>query len=953
MRAAFVEPPNPYRPAPFWSWNDDLDETRLLEQIDAMHAAGCGGFFMHSREGLCTEYLGPEWIRLVRLCIERAAGLGMQAWLYDEDKWPSGFAGGSVPRQNPEWRHRFLVLAHEIPYAPDTREFARFEREGKTWIVVEVPGADGMEWFNGTSYTDLANSEVTRAFLDSTHEVYARACGEHFGATVPGIFTDEPGFAHLFTGPEGALPWSRGLEARFFGEKEYRLHERAEALFFKVPGYRRVRFDFFDVLTRQFVEGFSRQYHEWCREHGLILTGHFMREDRLADQTSWIGAAMPHYEYMDWPGVDHLGRCTSLRTTQMQVASAASQLGKDRVLCETFGASGQNLSLMHIKWIVNFHAALGITFINPHLLAYSLRGARKRDYPPTLSPHQPWWPHFRKVTDYTARLCTILSQGTRHCEVLVLHPISSAWAEFKPGTASNPVIEEINDALDTLLEAFANRHIDCELGDETILAEHGRIVDGRFRVGLQDYRVVVVPRGHVWKRSTLSLLRAWMETGGCVFAIGDDQWLKEGEHDFEAATLRSRATSFDPSQEQDWRTLARLIDRPVRLIDEKSGEEARFGLLHLRKAEFGDVLFLANDSEKSSRHAILEWETAGHVSFWDPETGELKSPGVEMAKGTVRIALDLPAAGSVLLVSSSQKQDTPTCTLATETSSGIQTIDGPWKVERRDPNALIVDGCEILGESMWVYDALEFARKRVGIGSPLRVTYRFVAESSLPLDLVCELPEDFQLAVNGKPIDPAERIRGSWIDPAFQRFDLSGLTRPGENTVVLEGVLQEFTEIEPVFVIGDFGVFTGDRTHYRIGTERREVQGEDLTREGYPFFAGRIVLEKAFDWNEAETAEGVLMSFDHLDAIAVCLHLNGAALEPLLWPPYRRNVSKWLRAGSNTLRIELSTSLHNLLGPHHGGHELPWVGPWMWSGEDESYVTVPVGFRGLRLIQSK
>ena len=86
------------RPAPFWSWNDKLDEAELRRQIREMAAKGWGSYFMHSRVGLVTGYLSDEWMRLVNACAEEAAKTGTYAWLYDEDKWPSGMPGNCRAR---------------------------------------------------------------------------------------------------------------------------------------------------------------------------------------------------------------------------------------------------------------------------------------------------------------------------------------------------------------------------------------------------------------------------------------------------------------------------------------------------------------------------------------------------------------------------------------------------------------------------------------------------------------------------------------------------------------------------------------------------------------------------------------------------------------------------------------------------------------------------------------
>ena len=94
----FGNPPASSRGAPFWAWNDRLDKGRLRRQLEVFKRMGMGGAFMHPRTGLDTEYLGDEFMDCVAACVEKAEELGMSAWLYDEDRWPSGYGGGLVTR---------------------------------------------------------------------------------------------------------------------------------------------------------------------------------------------------------------------------------------------------------------------------------------------------------------------------------------------------------------------------------------------------------------------------------------------------------------------------------------------------------------------------------------------------------------------------------------------------------------------------------------------------------------------------------------------------------------------------------------------------------------------------------------------------------------------------------------------------------------------------------------
>ena len=88
----FENPGIEFRGKPFWSWNGELQKKELLRQLSIIKEMGFGGFFMHSRAGLMTEYLGEDWFELVNVVADEGEKLGLEAWLYDEDRWPSGSA---------------------------------------------------------------------------------------------------------------------------------------------------------------------------------------------------------------------------------------------------------------------------------------------------------------------------------------------------------------------------------------------------------------------------------------------------------------------------------------------------------------------------------------------------------------------------------------------------------------------------------------------------------------------------------------------------------------------------------------------------------------------------------------------------------------------------------------------------------------------------------------------
>lgn len=92
--------------------------------------------------------------------------------------------------------------------------------------------------------------------------------------------------------------------------------------------------------------------------------------------------AMTFYRHMQMPGVDWLARKIGTPVTAKQVASAAHQCGRERVICETYGGSGWNISFEEMKWISEWLYVLGVNATCQHLALYSMRGQRKKRLSP-------------------------------------------------------------------------------------------------------------------------------------------------------------------------------------------------------------------------------------------------------------------------------------------------------------------------------------------------------------------------------------------------------------------------------------------------------------------------------------------------------------------------------------------------------------------------------------------
>ncbi|MEM4465593.1 MAG: glycosyl hydrolase [Ignisphaera sp.] len=987
-RELFRNPPKNFRGIPFWSLNDLLDASEAARQIRLLDDGGFGGVFFHAREGLVTPYLGEEWFKVFEAVAEEASKRGFTVWIYDEDRWPSGFAGGYVSALDARYRYKSLIMVADTKSFEGSDTIAMFrcvpdekwmplrceriygaEADSRylylTFVRYVAPAGDA--WYSGFSYVDLLDRETVEKFIEVAYKPYVDRFAKYIGSVVPGVFTDEPNIYQFKTPPTRrismvpprgmrfpvfALPWSDKLPEYFEKINGYSIVDRLPELFFDIGSYTKTRYDYWRTVTLLFVESFSRQIFEWCEKHGLKFTGHYLAEDTLVSQLV-VGATMPHYEYMHIPGIDHLGyQIWKSLLTVKQVASVANQLGRERVLCETYGVLGNYPTFEDRKWIGDFLYALGVNLLNHHLVPYSMRGRRKADYGLNFHWSQPWWRYNRLIEDYFTRLSYILSQGVRLVDVLIIHPISSVWSVYTPINESKA--KELDSVFLDLLKHMMKLHIDFELGDEVIMGKYGVVKDGRLTIGRARYKVVVLPPSVNIASSTLSLLDRFIDSGGVVVAVEPTPKLLDGVENPEIAKLISRVRivkSFD-----ELSTLLRSTDLDV--VVESDDVEGSI-LVHTRIAGDDRIVFITNVDREKSYSVRIGVKGMYSIEEWNPLSGEaIQSFGLAR-DGRTWIELNLGPVESKLFI---LRPGEPVAKqgMAFRKVREIP-LDGLWSIGRRNPNILVMDYARVSIENNGWSDLQPLPKVRdtivsKGIGVGYRLRFEFVVESIPKGDiyLVIENPRIFREAkVNGQTLDLL-RDDGEWIDWNFRKYSIAKLVRIGLNYVELEGVAGLEPEIEPVYLLGDFGVKEGVKGVSKIVSETHSISFKEelnLCRYGYPFYAGEIELSKRI-YMELEDYDKAYLDIEGLNAALAIVYVNGAEVGKLIFTSSKIDISKHIRRGENEIKIVLVGTLRNALGPLHK-EDSPWVSPETFYIVDstwrDEYILRPLGLKNVRI----
>lgn len=558
----FENPTSEYRGAPFWAWNGDLNLEQMKMQMDSFKQMGFGGFHIHVRNGLTAPYLGDEYMEKVRECTEYAKEKGILSYLYDEDRCPSGYAGGLLTKDK-NYRAHYLVVSPRTQkealesgrlQMADThasrsaegkllaiydivlkdngmlgsyRRIAEEEKaEGRKWYAyLETPAENS--WYNYGTYGDTLSKEAMDRFIEITYDGYKQAVGDYFDTVIPSMFTDEPQHCHktYLRFPEDDIdvffPWTDDLTDTYGAAYQEDLLEHLPLLIWETEDEKGklVRYHFHDHVTERFVEAFADNCGSWCKNNNMILTGHMMGESNLHSQTESTGETMRSYRSFGMPGVDIL--CDDYEYTVVKQAQSASrQNGCPGVLSELYGVTNWDFDFRGHKRQGDWQAAMGVTVRVPHLSWLTMQGESKRDYPASIHYQSPWAEKYPLVENHFARVNTAMTRGRAMVRIGVVHPIESYWLHWGPASQNGHIREQMEEHFRNLTRWLLFDVQDFDFICESTLPQQCPQGDAPLAVGQMRYSTVILPQCVTIRRTTLERLLQFAKEGGRLLVLG-------------------------------------------------------------------------------------------------------------------------------------------------------------------------------------------------------------------------------------------------------------------------------------------------------------------------------------------------------------------------------------------------------------------------------------------------
>lgn len=970
------DPPGEYTSGPLWVWNDWLTPDMLEHALGTLADAHIRQVWVHPRPGLMTPYLSDAWFDLWRTTLETAQQRGLLVWIYDENSYPSGFAGGNVPEAMPESRALGLrldtvstvdpadpaVLAIYRPaaagYVDVTQELKQTgPRAGERYVVARLEAAKHSPWYGGKYHVDLLRPGVTDLFLRTTMEAYRAQFGAAFGKRIPGVFTDEP---HLRAC--GDMHWTPDLPAQYAARWGEDFFQDLPSLKDASDTGRRFRHHYFQVLNELFVDRWAKPYYAYCQQYGLELTGHYWEHDWPKCVAVPDNMAMSAWQQR--PGIDILfnqygegvhAQFGNVRAV-IELASVANQTGRARTLCETYGGSGAEMRFEDYKRIGDWVTVLGVNTLNEHLSDVSVRGARKRDYPPTFSYHSPWMSSYHVLVDYFARVSYALAQGKQINPCVILEPTTTAWMYNLEDSAT---LEALGERFQAMVVSLAQAQFEFDLGSEHILQERGSVStlpDGTtvLVVGERAYAAVVLPEDmQNLNRATYTLLHQFLEQGGTVFSCAGPGLPShlDGQADPACAALQSAGKWVLVEPQALAETVDAFCKPAVRVVLDATQRGIVYH--HRRQLADGDLIFLANTSDMATATGTVIGAVRG-IREARLDSGRVQTyPARQNTDGTLGASFSLPPCGSMMLFL--DKQPVPAIAAPVQASSVTPVALSERSVTRLDDNNLILDyvsvsvGEERQGPTYW-RQAADFTFKKSGLAGNLwdhavqfrdellrtpfadesgfEATYRFFIRDTVPtrLHAVVERPDLYAITCNGQPVSA---IAGSWwLDRAFGRIDIAGAAKVGENVLTLRAApMTVFHELEAAHLVGDFSVLPAE-AGFEIAPAKTLELGPWNT-QGLPLYGHRVAYAAVLDHPEPTGHYRVQLPL--WQGVVATVIVNGQEAGCIYHAPMECDITTLLTPGKNQIEVVVCGSLRNTLGPHLGNAVHGLTAPNSWN----------------------
>jgi hypothetical protein len=804
-----------------WLHGDESETEEVLRrELKAMDDIGCGGFVIESRPH--NDYLGERWWRDVGICLDEAQQRGMEVWIFDEEYYPSGIAGGKVLENMPDYR--MLVLTKDTfewsktlttleSYEPQFQEILKIicvnQASGAkvTLLTIEQLKAFATEQVaSNSSWTihiiglkpswsgrmfdkmvDYLCPEVTDCFISLTYETTKRHFPQYWGSTIKGFFGDETSFENfgsydvLFGEDTPSFPWSRVLLDTFIAAKGYNLLDVIEVLWFEEgENTASIRVDFMDHITRLFSDNFFKRIQQWCQHNGVKFIGHIVEDNHAHMHHGYgVGHFFRATEHFDMGGYDFVLRQFDSEQKKVPYEEHFPQFGGYRnepypdFFQYTLAKLAQSAAHLEVGTSLvmceNFGAYGWDIGLREMKWLTDWMTARGTNWyvPHAFSPIYPdpdCPPHFyaggnNPQWPYFRQWG---DYANRSCLMLQGASHIASVAVLYPAEAHWAGDQ---DELDQVCKMLMQNQYDFDIVSMDLLVDEQRchMDEGVLRIRDEEFKAIVLPNISSLPVQVVAVLHAFVASGGIVLSVGANTGI--GDYVSTQGFIKALSNHVAPG-------IHAAVTFP----------ELRY--CHYRK-EGLDIFFLNNESVHEAFEGVITFPVDGTPERWTPMDGRMETmPIYDIGESGVQAPVRLEPYEAVFIVIDRSNASSAACSM-----SEIDKADW-YQVARTDEGEVIVTSPgAVLQIDEWNVIAIESPLQTQAIPEPFvvpsigdwhqskgmeafsgSVTYEAVIQlgtdkASYRLDLG-EVGEIAEVEINGHPLIPRLCPPYRWELPA-------------------------------------------------------------------------------------------------------------------------------------------------------------------------------------------
>lgn len=966
----FKNPTNEYRGAPFWAWNTKLDKEQIKRQLPVFKEMGFGGYHVHPRTGLDTPYLSDEFFDMVKLCADFAKENDMKCYGYDEDRFPSGSAGGMVTK-NLKFRQRKLIWTKEFDEKistsrPEERavedyylgkyvieqdengfitsykkiDFSDNTEENVRYALIKI--AEPEEWFNNQTYVDTMYKPAIDEFINLTHEKYYEKLGEYFGEIIPSFFTDEPKVAYkkVLQDPwdenDIVLPWTDDFPETFIDNYGFDIVGKIPELYLELSERKvsKARYCYHRHVMERFCEAFSANIGKWCDEHGVSFAGHMVKEPKLSSQSVSASEVMAPLSSFGIPGIDMLCDAREF-TTAKQAQSIKDQYGRKLMLSELYGVTNWSFDFRGHKLAGDWQAALGVNLRVPHLSWMSMKGEAKRDYPATIFYQSPWYKEYSVIEDHFARVNAAMSRGKRVCRVAMIHPVESSWNHWGVKSQTKETLKFLDNKFKDITEKLLLAQVDFDYIAESLLPSQfdGFSDKSAIKVGEMSYEVILLAGCESLRSTTKDILDKFVAQGGRVVIYGSEPDIIDGE--YYPYTGYFKGCELVETENDLTDILSEYRDFDIKNAYSRYTEPY---LVQERAVDDEYWYFIAagykNDSDNYTTELEIKICHEGVPYLYDTLTGDIRKLDNISEDKYVTVRIPMHKHDSALICVKKEASD-DNIPVADKVPVSLEEdnclildvaeyyLDGNTK-DVKGPEEILKIGTAVRNELGIIQDSSKMAqpwtKEKVKPEHTITVRYKFNSKVEVfGASLALEDADISDVYFNGKQLIK-EKI-GYFADEAIEKIALPPIVK-GENVIEITLGIGVGTELEAAYLCGEFSVLK-DENGYYLDKPVTELSFGNVTEQGLPFYGGNITYYLYYECESGQIEikvpgyRGSLINVEH----------DGEEKGKIIFDPYKFTI-KDVNKGKHVVGLKLYGNRVNTFGPLHNKLKpLKWVGP--------------------------